>query len=61
MFIRYQYYSGYIEILNGDILYELKKDIEKDYNEGNLEYSQYKSLIERLNKKIKLNKFIGNI
>ena len=61
MFIRYQYYSGYIEILNGDILYELKKDIEKDYNEGILEYSQFKSLIKRLDKKIKLNKFIDNI
>lgn len=61
MFIRYQYYSGYIEILNGDILYELKKDIEKDYNEGILEYSQYESLIKRLDKKIKLNKFIDNI
>ena len=61
MFIRYQYYSGYIEILNGDILYALKKDIEKDYNEGILEYSQYESLIKRLDKKIKLNKFIDNI
>ena len=61
MFIRYQYYSGYIEILNGDILYELKKDIEKDYNEGILEYSQYESLIKRLDKKIKLNKFIDKI
>ena len=61
MFIRYQYYSGYIEVLNGDILYELKKDIEKDYNEGILEYSQYESLIKRLDKKIKLNKFIDNI
>ena len=61
MFIRYQYYSGYIEILNGDILYELKKDIEKDYNEGILEYSQYESLIKRLDKKIKQNKFIDNI
>lgn len=52
---RYQYYNGYIEILENSLLLELKKDIEKDFIESKLEYYQYKQLLNKINNKLKLN------
>lgn len=49
---RFLYYKGYIDILEVDMLLELRKDIEKDYKEKIIEKHQYKYLIEHIDKKL---------
>lgn len=58
MFIRYQYYEAYATMLDGELLQELKKDIQKDYDKDILGYSQYSRLIKMIDKRIKKETFI---
>jgi hypothetical protein len=55
---RFLYYKGYIEILDTDMLLELKKDINKDYKQGKLEPHQFQYLEEKLQLKLNNNKII---
>lgn len=49
---RFLYYKGYIDILDINMLTELRRDIIKDYKNGIIEKHQYDFLIKRLNKKL---------
>lgn len=55
---RFLYYKSYIDILDLDMLLELKNDIAKDYNDGILEPHQYEYLNNKLNKKLNNNKVV---
>lgn len=55
---RFLYYKSYIDILDLDMLLELKNDIAKDYNDGILESHQYEYLNNKLNKKLNKNKVV---
>ena len=55
---RFLYYKGYIEILDIEMLLELKKDVAKDYKSGNLEHHQYEYLTTEINKKLNNSKVV---
>lgn len=55
---RFLYYKGYIDILDEEMLLELKKDIYSDYKKGILEPHQYEYLNEKLKKRTDKNKII---
>lgn len=55
---RFLYYKGYIEILDIDMLLELKKDINNDYGKGILEPHQFNYLEERLQSRFNNNKIV---
>lgn len=55
---RFLYYKGYIEILDTDMLLELKKDINNDYEKGILEPHQFEYLEKKLQKKLNHSKII---
>ena len=55
---RFLYYKGYIEILDIDMLLELKKDINNDYRKGILEPHQFNYLEERLQSRLNNNKIV---
>ncbi len=55
---RFLYYKGYIEILDIDMLLELKKDINNDYGKGILEPHQFNYLEERLQSRLNNNKIV---
>lgn len=55
---RFLYYKGYIEILDIDMLLELKKDINNDYEKGILEPHQFNYLEEKLQSRLNNNKIV---
>ena len=55
---RFLYYKGYIEILDIDMLLELKKDINNDYEKGILELHQFNYLEEKLQSRLNDNKIV---
>lgn len=55
---RFLYYKGYIEILDIDMLLELKKDINNDYEKGILEPHQFNYLEEKLQSRLNDNKIV---
>ena len=57
MFI-FLYYKGYLEILDIDMLLELKKDINNDYEKGILEPHQFNYLEEKLQSRLNDNKIV---
>ena len=55
---RFLYYKGYIEILDIDMLLELKKDINNDYEKGILEPHQFNYREEKLQSRLNDNKIV---
>lgn len=56
MFIRYQFYKGYIELASIDMLYELEKDIKEDCKNEILDIDLSNKLLKLINNK-RVNEF----
>ena len=50
--LRFLYYKGFVDLLDINMLHELRKDVNKDYKEGLIEEHQYNHLKERIYNKI---------